>query len=253
MPLEPAAEKETTVFVQRRSRQMSTMAPSLPLASDHLKTGVCDVTVAVDRGATGRGGGTGPPSSQTPPTSVYPGLHAHAPPSWPDVTQDWFGGHAEEAPHRGQPPSCSTQVATPPPRQLTAPAMQAAHGEPSSASGASGTSAEPSWSSPPAGASMTPASAPLLGLASGLPFPSPLADPGASSPPHALADAHAASKTADEAHETETPRRRTAIDSPLNLTKASRGMRRGGPDVPAQTLTFALLRPDDVYEAAPRR
>jgi hypothetical protein len=55
-PLDPSASKERTTLLQPRSLQMSTAAPVVPGASSQWKVGVCEVTVAVESGAMGRGG-----------------------------------------------------------------------------------------------------------------------------------------------------------------------------------------------------
>ena len=53
--LDPLAATLITITVHARSRHTSTSAPSVPSARDHLRVGVCEVTVAVDSGAIARG------------------------------------------------------------------------------------------------------------------------------------------------------------------------------------------------------
>jgi hypothetical protein len=57
-PVEPVAAKLWSTVLHARVLQMSTWAPVVPLARTHRIVGACDVTSAVDSGATGWGGAT---------------------------------------------------------------------------------------------------------------------------------------------------------------------------------------------------
>jgi hypothetical protein len=72
--LVPVTSVEDSTIVHARLPHSCTRAPVAPPGSDHRSVGRCDVTIAVESGAIGRGGVTG--VTHAPPLHVWPPAHA---------------------------------------------------------------------------------------------------------------------------------------------------------------------------------